>query len=712
MTFDNKDFEKNISTSSKSIEKLNEQLKFKDASKGFKDIEKYANEVNFDGLNKAISNINSVFTVTGNLTKKVIDDIAGYFERKIANAVSSVSRSVNYVFDPGFGVQKYEQYTTALLSMTSNLADYDKLHFKENFGTELEFVEHYIETLALYADETSYSMTDMVDTMAKFAANNVPIEKSSSAMMGLANMAAVAGQNAKTATASMYQLAQAFGTGYVRYQDWAQAFTLKNIATKESKEIFLKAAMEMHTIDQDDIAAAKKALGEENWMNYFFTSDSLNEGWLKTDTVLVKGLQEYSKASDLILANLDEIGDLSVSQILTFADEMKKSGKSATAFVNDISGASMANVDNVELLIETLDKLGSKEYELSLKAFMAAQNATNFHEALEATRDAVGTKMMYALKYFIGDLDQARKLWTKFANSLWDVFAAPLDNALAGLKIWNKGVEEVNEGFLKTIDFEDDYEKFWKSVGRIFTNVGAAFDGLIDDFRILAGCFIDTKDGMETTSIIAEYTLDFMKGITHAVGDLADATEEFLESDLYLNIKIIFMNIIKTVRNTKRIVGSLFEATVGTILKNIGGPLTAISEILIEISKRFEMWSDRILKSNSFNQFIDTLSKLTAKVMELGTYLIGKFGNILLKIIDNVFALAVKIANFLSPAIEALLDFVMESVVPFIDKVIDGQYGLGDALDWVGEKLDKVILNQEIDLNIKELENYFSKNNN
>ena len=45
-------------------------------------------------------------------------------------------------------------------------------------------------------------------------------------------------------------------------------------------------------------------------MNCFFTSDSLNEGWLKTDTVLVKGLQEYSKASDLILANLDEIGDL------------------------------------------------------------------------------------------------------------------------------------------------------------------------------------------------------------------------------------------------------------------------------------------------------------------------------------------------------------------------------------------------------------------
>ncbi|MBO4703960.1 MAG: hypothetical protein J5617_03955 [Bacilli bacterium] len=691
MTFDNKDFEKNINTSIKSIEKLNEDLKFKDASKGFKDIEKYANEVNFDGLNKAINNINSVFTVTGKLAKNIVDDIAGYFERKITSAISGITRSINYVFDPGFGVQKYEQYTTALLSMTSNLADYDKLHFKDNFGSELEFVEHYIETLALYADETSYSMTDMVDTMAKFAANNVPIEKSSSAMMGLANMAAVAGQNAKTATASMYQLAQAFGTGYVRYQDWAQAFTLKNIATKESKQIFLEAAKEMHTIDEDDIKTAKKVLGEENWMNYFFTSDSLNQGWLKTDTVLVKGLQEYSKASDLILANLEDIGDASVSEILTWADEMKKSGKSATEFVNSISGASMVKVDDVNLLIDTLDKLGSKEYELSLKAFMAAQNATNFHEALEATRDAVGTKMMYALKYFIGDLDQARKLWTKFANSLWDVFAAPLDNALAGLKIWNKGVEEVNEGFLKTIEFEDDYEKFWSSVGQIFTNVGAAFNGLIDQFRFLAGCFEDTEEGVVGTSIIAEYTLDFMKRITRMVGELADATEKFLESDLYLNIQKIFMNIIKTVRNVKRIVGSLFDATIGTVLRNIGGPLTAISEIMLEISDRFDMWTRMILKSEGFQNLIETLTKITTKFVELGTYLIRKFGVILVKIIDGIALLAVKIANFLSPAIKTLFKFIEESVVPFIDKVVDGQYGLGAAIDWVGDKLDGII---------------------
>ena len=690
MSFDNKDFEKNISTSTKSIEKLNEELQFKGASDGFKDLEKYANSINFDGLNKAIGNINSVFTITGAMTKKIIDDIAGYFESKIVGAINSVRSQINYIFDPSLGISKYEQYTNAILTMSSNLSDYDEAFYDKNktfLGSKLEYVESYIEKMALYTDETSYSLTDMVDTMSKFAASNVNLEKSSSAMMGLANMAAVAGQNAKVATASMTQLAQAFGTGYVKYQDWAQAFTLKNIATKESKEIFLKAAKEMHTIDDDDIKKAKKELGD-NWMNWFFTSDQLNQGWLKTDTVLVKGLQEYSKASDLILEKMDEIGDVSVTDLLSWQEEFEEAGGSAEAFANKVASSSGSGVKNVQALTELLSTLSKEEYELSLKAFRAAQMATNFHEALDSVRDAVGTKMMYALKYFIGDLDQARHLWTSFANSLWEVFAGPLDNALEGLATWNQELSEFSDETGEKLTY---YEVFWGSLGEIFTNIGSAVNGIIDQFRILAGCFEYVNGNFETTSIISEYTLSFMKKVTHILSDIADATADFLDSDLYGNIQEIFMNIIKTIRNVKRIVGSLFDATIGTVLKNLGGPLTAISELILEISQRFEMWTDRILRSPGFQRLIDVLTKLTAKFMELGTYLIGKFGNILLKIIDKIALLAIKLLEFLSPAIEAILDFIEEEVIPFIDDIIDGQYGLGEAIEWLGDIIDEVI---------------------
>lgn len=693
MTFDNKDFEKNISTSTKSIEKLNEELQFKGASDGFKDLEKYANSINFDGLNKAIGNINSVFTITGALTKKVIDDIAGYFESKIVGAINSVKSKINYIVDPSLGISKYEQYTNAILTMSSNLSDYDQNFYEQNkseLGSQLEYVESYIEKMALYTDETSYSLTDMVDTMSKFAASNVNLEKSSSAMMGLANMAAVAGQNARIATSSMTQLAQAFGTGYVKYQDWAQAFTLKNIATKESKEIFLKAAKEIGTINNEDIAQAKKELGD-NWMNWFYTSDKLNQGWLKTDTVLVKGLQEYSKASDLILEKMEDIGDVSVTDLLTWTEEFQEAGGSAEKFAESVAKSSGSGVKDVKALTELLQKLNTEEYALSLKAFRAAQMATNLHEALDSVRDAVGTKMMYALKYFIGDLDQARHLWTSFSNSLWEVFAGPFDNMLEGLAQWNAGIIEFEEGSLKSIEFVDNYEKFWSSLGEIFTNVRSIVGGLVDQFRILAGCFENVNGNFETTSIIATYTLRFMRKVTHILGDIADATSDFLDSDLYRNIQEIFMNIIKTIRNVKRIVGSVFDATVGTILKNLGGPLTAISEIILEISQRFEMWTDRILRSQGFQRLIEVLTKLTTKFMELGTYLIGKFGNILLKIIDKIALLAIKLIDFLSPAIEAILDFIEEEVIPFIDDLIDGQYGLGAAIDWLGGIIDNVI---------------------
>ena len=184
MTFDNKQFEKNISTSTKSIENLNEELKFKDANKGFQDLEKYANSVNFDGLTKAIENINSVFTVTGALSKKIIDDIAGYFEEKIVGTVRKVRSTMGYIMDTNLGVQKYEQYTTAMNTLKSNMTTVDRMNYEAQkaagaFDNEIEYIEMYMDKLLTFTDETSYSFTDMVDAIAKFSSSDVELDNSS-----------------------------------------------------------------------------------------------------------------------------------------------------------------------------------------------------------------------------------------------------------------------------------------------------------------------------------------------------------------------------------------------------------------------------------------------------------------------------------------------------------------------------------------------------
>lgn len=691
MSFDNRDFEKNITTSSKSIDKLNEQLKFKDAGKGFKDVERYANSVNFSGLEKAINNINSVFTVTGALSKKIIDDIAGYFENKIIGAVSAVKGKISYIMDTDLGIKKYEQYTTAVNTMSANFSDVDARRFSSlvadgmyQMGEEYKYAENYISKIALFTDETSYSLTDMVDTMSKFSAANVPLEESSKAMMGFANMAAVAGQNSTTATAAMYQLAQSFSTGYVKYQDWQQAFGLKNIATKEAKEIFINAALAAGTLDDKDIAQAKKELGE-NWQNWFYSSEQLNQGWLSTDKVLITGLQKYSKASDEILNNMGEIGErVSVTDMLDWAKAYKNAGGSAQEFAKNLQKHN-SQIKDTDKLAATLEKLASEEYELGLKAFEAAQKATNFHEAIDAVRDAVGTKMMYAFKYFIGDLEQAKSLWTSFSNSLWDIFAGPLDSALGGLEAWNAGLLEVDD---TTIEIEDNYEKFWESIGRVFTGIGSIINGFIDEIRILGGAFEFTEEGLETTSLIEKNTLGFMQRLTRGVASLADKIENFLKSDIYKNLIYIFKNVIRTIGEVKKVINSVFTATIGTAIKNLGGPIKELTEFLVELSGRIGMFVSKIRLSETFEKATSTISRLIAKLMELGAVIIRTVGDGILKILDKTFSILGKIFTILEPAIDWLIDAIDIYIIPAIDALIDGPYSIGHALEFLGDKFD------------------------
>jgi len=696
MTFDNKDFEKNISTSTKSIDKLNEELKFKDANKGFRDLEKYANSVNFSGLTKAIENINSVFTVTGNLSKRIIDDIAGYFESKIIGTVNTVRRNINYIMDIDEGVRKYEQYTTAMNTMVSNMTDEDKNIYEQQkawgaVNDELEYVENHMDRILLFADETSYSFTNMADGVAKYVASNVGLEKASDAIMGVANVAAIAGQNATTATMSMQQLAQSFGRGYVAYEDWKQAFSQKNMVTKDLKKTLVDAAVGL-TLDKDDIAKAKKALGD-NYYEYFFDTSMLRQGWLRTNDVLINGLSEYSKASSLIIDNVSKLNDegyVAVSDILelvhTYKDQIGK--LSAKDFVSKI--ADEYDIQNVELMASMLEKLASAEYELSLRAFEAGQNATNFHEAIEATRDAISSRFLKILEYFIGNLYQAKKLWTDFANTLYTVFAEPLEHIQDGMEKFNKKIAETVEieGELVEVTW---YDKFWDGVRRAFGGAGGIINDFLDVFREFEGSVRTkiNKDGEEVTetiSIFKKYTFDFMKKLTNKINDIADIIEKFRKSKFLKLSLSTFNNILKTIRNIRNTLSIITRSTLSVVLRNLGTPLTTIAELANKLSGKLAELSGKLVVSPRFKRFMEAINRLTAKLMELTSKILSKLSDLLIKILSKIGNIIIKLSDYLLPVIDWIIDAIDSTIIPLMDELIDGPYSIGAALDWLGDK--------------------------
>ena len=79
MQFDNKEFERNIKESVESLDNLKKGLQLKDASKGLKSVEKAANSINLNNVNKAIEKIN--YRLSG------VGIIADQIFRRIGNSV-------------------------------------------------------------------------------------------------------------------------------------------------------------------------------------------------------------------------------------------------------------------------------------------------------------------------------------------------------------------------------------------------------------------------------------------------------------------------------------------------------------------------------------------------------------------------------------------------------------------------------------------------
>ena len=694
MTFDNKDFEKNISTSTKSVEKFNDSLDFKDAKKGFDDLEKYANSVNFDGLNKAIGNINSVFTVTGNMTKKIIDDIAGYFESKIVGTVSKVRNTISYIADTNLGVSKYEDYLNAIKTLRYNLSDTDLKAIKVSGMSDLDYIADKFSTIMDFTDETSFNMLDMVNAISKYASANVSLEDSSEALMGTALAAAAAGKNSQQAGQAMSQMVQAISRGYFQMKDWNEAFANNAIATRHFKEIMIEAAMGLGkaaTINEEDIAQAKEWAEKTNgqWYDFFYESKKMNDDkWLTTEA-LIAGLKEYSKSSTIIFDTVAKLEDTSVSQLVQWSKEflkLKSSGVTAIEYVNYLGDSFSGTDKDAILLAKTLDKLTSEEYKLATQAFIAGQQATNFHEAIDAGREAFGTKMMALLEGFIGDLDQASSLWTIFADNLWSVFAGPLDAAIDGMKQFNTEIAGTTEVAGHLVE-QTWYDQFWLSIRRIFGGGAEFVNGFINQIRILGGAFKEVDGELEIGSLIENNTFGFMQKLTNGVTAMADAIEKFLNSTLYENMLGIFMNILKIISNIKSVTSSLLRATVGTILKNLGKPLTALSELILKITGIIEEKSTKFVNSDIFKNIVKWLTSIIDAVSKLAGTVLSKLFNILGKIADIAGDFFGEAVRFLKPIFTWLHDRISPALKDIYEFLADK---LNEALDWVSDKLDHV----------------------
>ena len=393
MRFDNQNFEENVQTSLSTLDKLKAALNFKGVEKSFASVEQASERVSFDGFSSAVNSVSLQFnalevaavTALGNITNSAL------------NAGKQLLSSLT-VDNIAAGWQKFGDKTTSVGTLISQ-------------GYDIETVTRELAKLNWYTDETSYNFTDMVANIAKFTSTGQDLQTSVKAMEGIANWAALSGQNATVASRAMYNISQAMGAGSMKLIDY-KSIQNASMDTSEFRQKVLDAAVELKTLKKvaDDVYETMegKQFSKSQFTSYLAT------GWFDKD-VMMKVFNEYSSVVDQLYDYTNETG-----------------------------------MQTSEAMVEMGDSLD----EFGLKAFKAAQEARTFTDVISAVKDAVSTGWMNTFENIFGNYEEAKTFWTDLAEYLYDIFAEGGNARNELLEEWNilGGRQTLIDSFWNSLD--------------------------------------------------------------------------------------------------------------------------------------------------------------------------------------------------------------------------------------------------------------------
>lgn len=374
MRFDNAKFEKNVQQSINSLNALNESLKFEGAEKGFAEVEKASEKVDFDRMTTALETLTGKFsalevigmTALVKITDKAID----------AGAKLTKSLSIDQVMS---GWNKYAQKTASVQTIMNAT------------GKSITKVNEYLSKLMWFSDETSYSFTDMTQSLGQLTASGGDIEKVIPMIMGMANATAYAGKGASEFSRIIYNLNQSYSQGYLSLMDW-KSVELAGVATAELKKQIISTGIELGKIKDGDVTVGT-------------FSSTLSSKWADK-----------------------EVMETAFGKFAEFSEAVKK----------------MVDANPGMLASQAIEALADQYDEVTVKAFKAAQEAKSFSEVIDATKDAVSSGWMQTFDILFGNYEEAKTFWSDLAEQFWDIFASGMGGRNSWLKkAFNGGMDQL-----------------------------------------------------------------------------------------------------------------------------------------------------------------------------------------------------------------------------------------------------------------------------
>lgn len=270
MRFDNANFEKNVSTSMSTLDKLKKSLKFEDSAKGFENISKAAGRVDMGGLSNGVESVRLKFSALEVMAVTALQNITNSALNAGKKLVSDLA------LDPI--ISGFKEYETQINATQTILANTQKE------GANIDDVNRALDELNKYADLTIYNFTEMTRNIGTFTAAGVDLNTSVNAIKGIANLAAVSGSTSQQASTAMYQLSQALASGTVKLMDWNSV-----VNAGMGGQVFqdaLKMTARIHGIAIDEMIADEGTFRE-----------TLSKGWITSD-IMTETLQHFTEFTD------------------------------------------------------------------------------------------------------------------------------------------------------------------------------------------------------------------------------------------------------------------------------------------------------------------------------------------------------------------------------------------------------------------------------
>lgn len=607
MSFDSKQFEKNVERTCESLERLKEDMNFDKEAEGFERVEKASKNMDFSPVERSLERVSHKFDLFGSIAFSVVNRLTNTIINLGENIVKNLT--INNVTD---GWARYEQQLKSVQAVMAAL--------KADVGSTREELELFddvskkMKTIAVYADETSHSMADMTNGISKVVAKTGDLDTAATAVMGIANWTSLAGGNAETASRMYVQLSQALSS-YMKLQDWN---SVKN------------AMMDITPVMQLFMEVASE--GGEGWEPTLRKSaDGLHYYMKALSSDIEAGANQWVKAGDLV-KNAGEVTTKNFETTLTTGkwatkevqlEVYRRLGEFAASFLEErnrlIENASDMDIDD--------SKFSIAKWKHSIRAIRDVE------EEYKQANNIIGEFNEVQEAEFLEQSQEAiAKALAETTKGL-DAETLALEGTMAALLEYSKDSLTLSrEAFFKSYEATTLTE----SLESVKTTAKTQWAGIFED---IIGEYVDAKE------IFTDLADDLINAFVGPVYDLRDAFDAW--ADMGKNLDFL-----EGIRNIAKAIES-YKEPMNKAIQNVFGDGEGMLGVLINVTDWFKRFTEKIKLSGSAAK---TFEKLWTVIFRL----FSSLGNLIAStwpFVEKVFDLLLDVVDLGMDILDFLLSF-------------------------------------------------------